>query len=68
MADPVTYLRSMDGSEPTDDYGHVGYPQKVSDVLDRTRRGLPVYWPTDPVSVDQRPYFAFAQLRGPNSD
>ena len=47
MTDPLTY--------------HVGFPHKhVRDVLDRIKRGLPVYYPTDPKPIDQRPYIAFA--------
>lgn len=46
---------------------HVGYPVTMSEKLDRARRGLPVYWPTDPKDIDQRPYLAFASKRPPNS-
>jgi hypothetical protein len=48
-------------------WGHVGWPVNVDDVLARTRRGLPSYWPTHPVAIDQRPYVEFAAARGPNS-
>lgn len=39
----------------------------MSEKLDRMRRGLPVYWPTDPKDIDQAPYLAFAGKRPPNS-
>ena len=61
-------MRTFSGGPSTEHHGHTGYPVDVEDVLERTRRGLPVYWPTDPVSVDQRPYRAFAAERGPNSE
>lgn len=48
---------------------HVGWPPAhVRDLLARVKRGLPVYWPTDPKVIDQRPYIAFAGERGPNSE
>ena len=42
--------------------GHTGWPQPqhVSVVLERVKRGLPVYWPTMPADIDQTPYRAFA--------
>lgn len=46
---------------------HVGRIRHVEEVLARLRRGLPVYMPTDPKPIDQRPYLAFAAERGPNS-
>ena len=46
---------------------HVGHPVDEVDAADRARRGLPVYRPTHPVTLDQRPYLAFAATRGPNS-
>lgn len=39
---------------------HVGLPQHIDDVLDRIKRGLPVYWPTDPHPIDQTEYLRFA--------
>lgn len=48
---------------------HVGWPHKnVRDVLDKVKKGLPVYWPTHPVDIDQTPYIAFAAKRPPNSE
>jgi hypothetical protein len=64
----VSTLRSFDGSEPTATYGHTGWPVDLDDVLDRARRGLPSYWPTDPVSIQQAGYREFAGTRGPNSE
>lgn len=48
--------------------GHAGWPTTDASRLERARQGLPVYWPTDPVRIDQRPYRAFAAKRGPNSE
>ena len=40
---------------------HVGWPPpNVQHILDRVKRGLPVYWPTDPKPIDQTVYLAFA--------
>lgn len=39
---------------------HVGLPRHVVDILDRIKRGLPVYWPTDPKPIDQAVYIRFA--------
>lgn len=47
---------------------HVGLPRDIVDVLDRVKRGLPVYWPTDPKPIQQDIYIEFAAKRGPNSD
>lgn len=38
---------------------HVGWPPDLHLVWERIRRGLPVYWPTDPKETDQRPYIEF---------
>jgi hypothetical protein len=48
--DPLTY--------------HVGHPVHPADALDRLARGLPVYRPTDPKPIDQRPYLAYARKEG----
>lgn len=61
-------LPTFDGSEPGPTHGHVGWPIKWGDIADRITRGLPVYVPTDPRSIDQAPYIAFSEKRGPNSD
>ena len=37
-----------------------GLPVHLVDVLDRIKRGLPVYWPTDPVAIRQDIYIEFA--------
>lgn len=42
---------------------HVGYPPAVPEMVERLQSGLPVYWPTDPVAIDQAPYEAFAEVR-----
>lgn len=55
------------GEEPTLRY-HVGWPVTAVEVCRRARRGLPVYWPTDPKDVDQRIYVEFADRRGANSE
>jgi len=34
--------------------------------IDYLRRGLPVYWPTEPKTIDQTDYRQFAGERGPN--
>jgi len=48
---------------------HVGWPPRdVQQILDRVKRGLPVYWPTDPKPLDQIKYVRFATERGPNSE
>jgi len=48
---------------------HVGWPPRdVQQILDRVKRGLPCYWPTDPKPLDQAPYLRFATERGPNSE
>lgn len=39
---------------------HVGLPRHIADILDRIKRGLPVYWPTDPKPIDQAAYLRFA--------
>jgi hypothetical protein len=49
----------VDGSGDVSEY-HVGLPVHVRDVLDRIKRGLPVYWPTDPKPIDQTVYVRFA--------
>ena len=49
------------------DPGHVGVPIDPDDALDRIKRGLPVYWPTHPLPIEQGPYKRFAAARGPNS-
>src|SRR4051794_13613984 len=47
---------------------HVGWPPRdVHQILDRVKRGLPTYWPTDPKPCDQTEYLRFATERGPNS-
>jgi hypothetical protein len=47
---------------------HVGNPPTAVGALRLVRAGLPVYWPTDPKDIDQRPYLAFAEKRPPNSE
>ena len=48
---------------------HVAWPPAdVRQILDRIKRGLPVYWPTDPKPLNQAPYREFAAKRGPNDD
>lgn len=48
---------------------HCGWPPRdVRDVLDRVRRGLPVYWPSQPADSQQDIYREFAKRRGPNSN
>ena len=40
---------------------HVGWPPRdVQHILDRVKRGLPVYWPTMPADIDQTEYLRFA--------
>lgn len=40
---------------------HVGWPPRdVWHILDRIKRGLPVYWPTDPKPLDQTKYIEWA--------
>jgi len=40
---------------------HVGWPPRdVQQILDRVKRGLPVYWPTMPADIDQTEYLRFA--------
>lgn len=46
---------------PDDNWYHVGHPVPDEEVLDRAARGLPSYLPTDPRSMDQTPYLAFAE-------
>ena len=56
-------------SEATDQRWHCGWPPPdVNHILNRVKRGLPVYWPTDPKPNDQAPYLTFAAKRGPNSE
>ncbi|MGZ4524216.1 MAG: hypothetical protein ACXVXO_12500 [Mycobacteriaceae bacterium] len=50
------------------DLGHVGWPVDPAEALERIKRGLPVYWPRDPKTVDQTPYRTFAATRGSNSE
>jgi hypothetical protein len=52
----------------SDTHGHVGWPVDPDEALDRIQRGLPVYWPTHPLPLDQAPYVEFAAKRGPNSE
>ena len=39
---------------------HVGYPVDPVKALEQIKRGLPVYWPTDPKVNDQTEYLRFA--------
>lgn len=39
--------------------GHVGWPPDRRLVWERIQHGLPVYCPTDPKEIDQRPYIEF---------
>jgi hypothetical protein len=64
----VTELPTFNGEPSTPDHGHIGWPVDEADVLHRASKGLPCYWPTDPSTVNQAPYIAFAALRGPNSE
>lgn len=59
--------RSLDGQPVTEHHGHVGWPVDPVEVLWRVQCGLPVYFPRDPVMIDQAPYRRFAAERGPNS-
>lgn len=63
----MSELPTLNGEPSTPFHSHVGWPVDEADVLRRQRSGLPAYWPTDPKTVDQRPYWAFAAERGPNS-
>lgn len=45
--------------------GHAGWPPDPVEDERRRRSGLPVYRPTDPKLIDQRPYLAFATKREP---
>lgn len=60
--------RALGGEPATAHHGHTGYPADPAEALRRVQRGLPTYWPTAPALVDQRPYRAFADSRGPNSE
>lgn len=41
------------------DWRHVGWPPDLDDVLDRVRRGLPSYWPTNPAMSNQTRYLEY---------
>jgi len=65
---PATADLPTFGGEPsTPAHGHAGWPPDPDDALDRMRRGLPVYWPTKPVTIDQTEHLRFAAEKGPNS-
>lgn len=40
---------------------HVGWPQDARHILDRAKRGLPVYWPTSPAASNQAPYLDYLE-------
>lgn len=44
---------------PREARGHAGLPVSVEEILVRVRSGLPVYCPTSPADIDQRPYRAY---------
>lgn len=47
---------------------HCGWPPPdVNHILDKVKRGLPVYWPTDPKPSHQTPYIEWSKKRGANS-
>jgi len=58
-------VRTLNGEPATADHGHTGWPARASDMLHRVSKGLPAYCPTDPVSINQKPYRDFAATRGP---
>lgn len=61
-------MRTFSGGPPTEYHGHTGWPVDEEDARQRQIKGLPAYRPADPVSIDQRPYREFAELRGPNDE
>jgi len=63
----TTQPRTFTGEASTPDHGHTGWPPDPEIALHRLRKGLPAYWPTDPTTIDQRPYAAFAATRGANT-
>lgn len=63
----IPFRPTLDGKPPTLDHGHTGLPTSDADILDRQRRGLPSYCPTDGVLINQTEYRRFAAERGPNS-
>jgi hypothetical protein len=43
--------------------GHAGWPPDEEDDERRRRAALPLYRPTDPKLIDQRPYLEYAARR-----
>lgn len=57
-------MKTFDGRdvqpEEVEAWYHVGVPVDEVAARKRTAHGLPVYRPSDPRAIDQRPYIEFA--------